>query len=80
MRLPRATANPTELGATALILADHVIASAVLFYGHVALGTLLGVGRDPVRSLRVIIVLLEPLLQPFALDRIVPKLATAKAE
>ena len=80
MGLPRAQTHPAEFGATRLILADHVIAAAVLLDGHVALGTLFGVCSDPVGGLRVVVALFYPLFEPLAFDRVVPKLATAKAE
>lgn len=41
MRLPRAQAHPTELRLTVLVTANHVVTTAILFNGHVALGTLL---------------------------------------
>ena len=80
VRLPRAQAHPAELAATRLILAYHVIAAAVLLDGDVTLGTLFGVGRYPVGRLRVVVALLDPLLEPLALDRIVPLLTAAEAE
>lgn len=48
MRLPWTKAHPTELGFTALVLANHVVAAPVLLYSGPALGALLGVGGDPV--------------------------------
>jgi len=45
-----------------LVLAHHVVAAAVLLDGHAALGTLFGIGRDPVGRLRVVVALLDPLL------------------
>lgn len=80
MWLPRPETHPTELGSARLILAYHVVAAAVLLDGDVALGTLFGVGRDPVGRLRVVVALLYPLLEPLALDRVVPQLAAPEAE
>lgn len=80
MWLPGPETHPAELGSARLILAYHVIAAAVLLDGDVALGTLLGVGCNPVGRLRVVVTLLYPLLEPLALDRIVPQLSAPEAE
>jgi hypothetical protein len=56
----------------ALILANHVIAAAVLLDGGPALGALLRVGRDPVGGLAVVVALLRPLPDQRAPHRIVP--------
>lgn len=80
MRLPGTETDPTELVLAVLVLAHHMVAAAVLLNRHTALGTLFGIGRDPVGRLGVVIALLDPLLEPTALDRIVPVLAAGKAE
>ena len=62
MRLPGPQTDPAEVGLAALVLANHVVAAAVLqgvkfreqqsrlhlLNGSSALGALLRVGRDPV--------------------------------
>ena len=45
-----------------------------------ALGTFFGVRSDPIARFTVIVTLLLPLLQPFAFDRLVPRLATLKTK
>lgn len=57
-----------------------MITAAVLFDGHVTLGTLLGVGSDPIGRLRVVVAFFNPLLEPLAFDRIVPLFAASEAE
>jgi hypothetical protein len=47
-----------------------VVASSVLLYGGSALGTLFGVGGDPVGRLRVVVTFLDPLL-----DQVTSKMA-----
>jgi hypothetical protein len=47
-----------------------VVASSVLLYGGSALGTLFGVGGDPVGRLRVVVTFLDPLL-----DQVTSKIA-----
>ena len=64
----------------ALIFADHVVATPILLNGRSALGTLLGVCRDPVAGLAVVITFLDPLLDKVASDRVVPVLTAGKAE
>lgn len=96
VRLPRTKAHPTEVRFAVLIFTnlqksctadevvwantDHVIATAVLFDGGIAFGAFLGVGGNPVRGLRVIVALLDPLFQQPALYWIVPVLAAGEAE
>jgi hypothetical protein len=80
VRLPRATTHPAKFGATRLILANHVITSAILLDCDVTLGTLLGIGRYPIGCLRVVVALFYPLFEPFAFDWIVPQLTASKAE
>lgn len=48
VRLPGPEADPAEVRLAVLVLANHVVAAAVLLDGHVALRTLLRVCRDPV--------------------------------
>ena len=62
MGLPGPEADPAEVRLAGLVLANHVVAATVLLYGGVALGALLGVGRDPVGGLAVVVALLDPLL------------------
>jgi hypothetical protein len=50
--------------------AGHMVATAVLLDCRIALGTLLGVGRDPVCSLGIISALLEPPLYQVARSRL----------
>lgn len=80
MRLPSSTADPTELSPTRLVLTNHMVAASILFNSHLALGTLLSIRRNPIRRLRVIVALLNPLLQPLAAHRIMPGLATTKTK
>ena len=47
-----------------------MVASSVLLYGGSALGTLFGVGGDPVGRLRVVVTFLDPLL-----DQVTSKIA-----
>ena len=72
MRLPGSKADPAELRLATLILADHVVATAVLLDDGLTLRTLLGVGVDPVGGFAVIITLLDPLPDERTPDRIVP--------
>lgn len=59
VRLPRPETDPAEVGLAVLVLADHVVAAAVLLDGHVALRALLRVRRDPVGRLRVVVAFLQ---------------------
>ena len=72
MRLPGPQAHPAELVLAALVLAYHVVAATVLLDDGAALGALLGVGRDPVGGLAVVVALLDPLADQAAPDRVVP--------
>ena len=80
MRLPWAQAHPAKVRLTGLILANHVVAAAVLLYGGVTLGALLGVCRDPVAGLAVVVALLDPLFYEMAPHWIVPVLRAREAE
>ena len=64
----------------ALVFADHVVATPILLDGSSTLGTLLGVCRDPVARLAVVVALLDPLLDEVAPDGVVPVLAASEAE
>ena len=55
MRLPRPEAHPAKVRLAGLVLADHVVAAAVLLDGGATLGALLGVGGDPVARLTVVV-------------------------
>ena len=76
--LPQAHAHPAEF--VAALAARHVVAAPVLLNGRVALGALLGVGRNPVGRLRVVGALLQPPLDERAWRRLVIGDATAEAE
>ena len=52
-----------------LVLADHVVAPAILLDGGAALGALLGVSGDPVGRFAVIVALLDPHLDEVAPER-----------
>lgn len=78
--LPWSQAHPAEVRLAVLVLADHVVAAAVLLDGDVAARALFRVGRDPVARLRVVVALLDPLFNQLTLDRVVPVLATTEAE
>ena len=80
MRFPGSQADPAEVGLASLVLADHVVAAPVLLYGGVAGGALLGVGRDPVARLAVVVTLLDPFLDEMTADGVVPVLAALEAE
>ena len=80
MGLPGPEADPAEVRLAGLVLADHVIAAAVLLDGGLALGALLGVGVDPVGRLGVVVALLDPLADERAPHRVVPVLAAGEAE
>lgn len=80
MRFPRTEADPAEVVFAVLVLADHVIATTVLFDRHEALRALLRVRRDPVGRLAVVVALLLPLLQQLALNRLVPLVGALEAE
>ena len=80
MRFPGSQADPAEVCLASLVLADHVVAAPVLLYGGVAGGALLGVGRDPVARLAVVVTLLDPLLDQVAADGVMPVLAALEAE
>ena len=80
MRIPRTQAHPAEVMFTVLVLADHVVAATVLFNRHEALRTLLGVRRNPIGGLAVIVALLFPFLEQLALDRFVPLIGALEAE
>ena len=80
MGLPRPETHPAEVCPTADVPADHVVAPAVLLDGSLALGALLGVGRDPVGGLRVVVALLDPPLDERAADGVVPVLGAGEAE
>ena len=51
-----------------------MVASSVLLYGSSTLRALLGVGRDPVAGLTVIVTLLDPFLDEMTPDWVVPVL------
>lgn len=55
---PVAQAHPTEV--VLAVVALHVVAAAVLLDANIALGAVLGVGRDVVRRLRVVRALRQP--------------------
>lgn len=74
MWLPWSQAHPAEVRLAGLVLADHVVATSILLYGSSTLWALLGVGRDPVTGLTVVIALLDPLLDEVAPHRVVPVL------
>jgi len=74
MWLPWSQTHPAEVRLAALILANHVIATSILLNGSPTLGTLLGVGGDPVGCLAVIVTLLDPLFDEVAPDRVMPVL------
>ena len=57
-----------------------MVAPSILLDGSSTLGTLLGVCRDPVARLTVVVAFLDPLLDEVASDRVVPVLAAGKAE
>lgn len=80
MRLPRSQTHPTEVSFASLVLTNHVIAAPVLLNGGVTLGTLLGVGRDPVAGLTVVVTLLDPFLDEVTSDGVVPVLSTVETE
>ena len=80
MRFPWAQTDPAEVRLAGLVLADHVVAAPVLLDDGVAGGTLLGVGRDPVARLAVVVTLPDPFLDQVTSDRIVPVLSTTEAE
>ena len=56
----------------ALVLANHVVAAAVLLNGRLALGALLRVRRDPVGGLAVVVTLLRPLADQGTPHRVMP--------
>lgn len=78
--LPRTQADPTEIVLAGKILADHVVAAPVLFYGGLALGTLFGVGRDPVARFGVVVAFLDPHLDQVAPHWIVPVFGARKTK
>lgn len=80
MRFPGAQTDPAEFHPAVGLLADHMIAAAVLLDGHLTLGALLCVGRDPVERLRIVITFLFPLLEYITLNRLVPAVTTQKAK
>jgi len=80
MWLPRSQTHPAEVSLAGLVLADHVIATSVLLDCSSALGTLLGVGRDPVGGFTVVITLLDPLLDQVTPDWVVPILTTGETK
>ena len=80
MRLPGPEAHPAKVRLTGLVLADHVVAAAVLLDGGATLGALLGVGGDPVARLAVVVTLLDPLFDQMATDRVMPIFRACKAE
>ena len=57
-----------------------MIASPILLNGGSTLGTLLGVCRDPVARLTVIVTLLDPLLDKVTADGVMPVFAAVEAE
>lgn len=69
---PWAQADPTKIGSARLVLADHVVAAAVLLNGHLTARTLFGIGRDPVGGFAVVVALLFPFSQQITFDRLVP--------
>ena len=58
MSSPVAETHPAEV--VLAVVALHVVAAAVLLDADIALGTVLGVGRDVVRSLAVVRTLGQP--------------------
>jgi len=80
MGLPGSKAHPAEIGLAALVFADHVVAPSILLDGSSTLWALLGVRRDPVARLAVVVALLDPLLDEVAPDGVVPVLAAGEAE
>ena len=74
MWLPWSQAHPAEVRLAGLVLANHMVATSILLYGSSTLWALLGVGRDPVAGLTVVITLLDPLLDEVAPHRVVPVL------
>ena len=80
VRFPSSQTHPAEVVLARLILADDVIAPSVLLDRRVTLGTFLGVRGDPVARLAVVVALLLPTLQPFALDRLVPRLSALETK
>ena len=63
-----------------LVLANHVVAAAVLLNGGAALGALLGVSGDPVARLAVVIALLDPFLDQVTPDWVMPVFTAVEAE
>jgi len=72
--LPWSQTHPAKVRLARLVLANHVVASSVLLYGSSTLRALLGVGRDPVAGLTVIVTLLDPFLDEMTPDWVVPVL------
>jgi len=75
---PNAHAHPAEF--VPAFAACHVVASAILLDCRIALGALLCICGYPVRSLRVILALLHPLLHEAAWCRLVICEGAAEAE
>ena len=80
VRLPCAQTNPAKLRTTSLVLAYHMIASAVFFYSHMTFRAFFRIGRYPIRGLWVVVALFYPLFEPSTLDRVVPQLTAAKTK
>ena len=78
--LPRSKAHPAKVVLARQVLANHVVAATVLLDDGLALGTLLGVGRNPIASLGVIVALFDPQLDEFASHRVVPVLQAGETE
>ena len=57
-----------------------MIATSFLLNGGPTLRTLLGIGRDPVGGLAVVVTLLNPLLDEVAPDGVMPVLRAGEAE
>jgi hypothetical protein len=72
VQLPISHADPTEFVLAGFFFARHVVATSILFDRRQTLGTVLGVGRDPIGSLRIVFALLDPFLQHVTVHRFVP--------
>ena len=77
---PGSQTNPTELCLTALVLTNHVVATTIFLDRNVTLGTLLGIGGDPVWCFWVIVTLFYPFSQETTFYRIVPVFTTVKTK
>lgn len=57
-----------------------MVAAAVLLDGGMTLGTLFGIGCNPIACFTVVVALLLPSSEPFAFDGFVPRLTALEAE